>query len=411
MPTDPGHHDWRNLRHLRAVTAVAQHGTVVGAASALHLSQPAVTRSIHTLETALGTQLFLRNPRGMSPTAAGKTLAGHTARALDELQRARAQACSKQSCPGQPAGSDDRFLRGLTYRQLQAFHELAAAGTETQAAKALGLSQPGIHRIIREFEASLGLRLFERTFQGLTLTPAGQALLEGARRALDTLNRVGDALRLPHAVPPERLCIGALPLCNAIFVPRAIEHTLRKHPGLQVRILSGPYDMLMQKLRLSEIDLLAGALRGSLPFPDVQQERLFDDGLMVAVRQDHPLCTAGRLTLADLSHHEWIFPLAGTPAHDAFTRAFTSAGVALPPHGVEANSMELIVALLRGSDRLALVPRSQHLANPHGGPLATLPIDLQHTERAFGVVHRSAQSSSPAIATFKHALQEISSLM
>ncbi|WP_158811848.1 LysR family transcriptional regulator [Beijerinckia sp. L45] len=53
----------------RTFEAVLRHGSLSGAARTLGLTQPTVTRQIDALESALGTELFVRTCRGMSPTA------------------------------------------------------------------------------------------------------------------------------------------------------------------------------------------------------------------------------------------------------------------------------------------------------------------------------------------------------
>ena len=396
---------WRNLRHLRAVAAVAEHGTVINAALALHLSQPAVTRSIHALEQALRTTLFHRNSRGMLPTPAGNVVVRRTARAFSHLRRARTDALAAMPRGADDSCSEDRFVRALTYRQLEVFLGLASAGTETQAARLLGLSQPGVNRIIREFEASLGIRLFERTSQGVLPTPAGTALLRGTRLAFEELRLVCCELSAGQSESQRKLVIGALPLTNALFVPQSIERMLHAHADIQITVIDGTYDTLLQKLRHAEIDALVGALRDPLPFTDLVQEHLFDDALSVAVRLQHPLTQAGPLSLDNLIQHDWVAPLPGTPAHAAFERAFQAIDRAPPRRQIQANSMDLIRALLLGSDRLALVSRRLAQLDLQAGTLAVLPVEVRHTERAIGVVRRRHQELSPVLESFLNTLR------
>lgn len=62
------------LRDLQLVLALATAGSTARAAPTLHLTQPAVSRALLALEDRLGAELFERNPRGLSPTAAGERL-------------------------------------------------------------------------------------------------------------------------------------------------------------------------------------------------------------------------------------------------------------------------------------------------------------------------------------------------
>lgn len=60
-----------DLRHLRALVAVTEEGTFTGAATRLGVSQPAVSRTVATLETLLGTALVTRTTRAVALTEAG----------------------------------------------------------------------------------------------------------------------------------------------------------------------------------------------------------------------------------------------------------------------------------------------------------------------------------------------------
>ncbi len=80
-----------DLKQLAAVVTVADAGSVTKAARLLHLVQPAVTRQIRTLEDELGVTLFERTRHGMVLTAAGDKLVARARRAINEVERARAE--------------------------------------------------------------------------------------------------------------------------------------------------------------------------------------------------------------------------------------------------------------------------------------------------------------------------------
>ncbi|WP_133917513.1 LysR family transcriptional regulator [Streptomyces sp. NBC_00582] len=90
-----------DLKQLKALVTVAEVGSVTRAAELLHLVQPAVTRQIRALEDELGVALFERTRQGMRPTEAGTVMVERARRALDELERARAEV---QPAPGAVTG-------------------------------------------------------------------------------------------------------------------------------------------------------------------------------------------------------------------------------------------------------------------------------------------------------------------
>lgn len=80
-----------DLKHLRALLAIAETGSVTRAAEMLHIVQPAVSRQLRLLEEEMGTTLFERGHHGMELTDAGEVLAAHAVRALSELDMAKAE--------------------------------------------------------------------------------------------------------------------------------------------------------------------------------------------------------------------------------------------------------------------------------------------------------------------------------
>jgi DNA-binding transcriptional LysR family regulator len=73
------------LQQLRQIIALAEHGSFVRAAAALHISQPALSRSVQNLERRFGSELFLRSASGVVPTDLGRL---YIERARDVLRMA-----------------------------------------------------------------------------------------------------------------------------------------------------------------------------------------------------------------------------------------------------------------------------------------------------------------------------------
>src|SRR5262245_4581903 len=75
------------LSLLRAVDAVEAHRSLLAASTALGITQPALTKSLHELEEVVGARLFDRHSRGVRPTEAGHVFVDAARRVLAELRR------------------------------------------------------------------------------------------------------------------------------------------------------------------------------------------------------------------------------------------------------------------------------------------------------------------------------------
>ena len=78
-----------NLRRLKYFIKIVDIDSLTQAADVLHIAQPALSQQLATLEAELGQKLVHRNPRGMTPTEAGKTLYRHAQLILRQVEYAR----------------------------------------------------------------------------------------------------------------------------------------------------------------------------------------------------------------------------------------------------------------------------------------------------------------------------------
>ena len=76
------------LRHLVLVVTIAEHGSIMRAAEALHVTQPVVTRSLREVEEVLGVPLFDRYSRGVRLTVFGTSFVDHARAVLAQIRHA-----------------------------------------------------------------------------------------------------------------------------------------------------------------------------------------------------------------------------------------------------------------------------------------------------------------------------------
>lgn len=109
------------LRQLHHILALDEHGSFIHAAASLHLSQPALSRSIQALEAQTGAPLFLREGHGVVPTDLGRVMIEHArqiTRMTDILQNEfvgnRALACEELLVGAGPFPAEMMLSRAVT---------------------------------------------------------------------------------------------------------------------------------------------------------------------------------------------------------------------------------------------------------------------------------------------------------
>lgn len=381
------------LRALRVLAAVAQQGSAARAAAVLHQSVSAVTRCVQQVEARVGLPLFERGARGMACTPAGALLVARVRRALAELRR----------------DGDELLPQRASDTMLQALSAVAATRSESAAARRLGISQSAAHQALQQLEHAARRPLFERTRRGTRLTDAGERLLQRARLAQAELRIAHDELAAFSGVAAGRIAIGALPMAADVLVPQALSQLFAAGPGLQVTVVDGTYEALLQQLRHGDIDLVVGPLRGDAAAADVQESLLFVDKLLPVVRHGHPALQAARppRSLKPLLRWPWVGPLPGTPARAAFERAFEAAGLAVPVVQLQANAPAVVRSVLMAGDAVAMLSRLQIRAEVASGLLVLLPVPVRGTERNIGITQRRDGLPSVAASQLVRALQAV----
>ncbi len=390
-----------NLRHLRAIAAIVDHGSMSAAADAVSLSQPALTQGIAKLERQLGVALFERRSGGMDPTPEGRIVADRVTRAMEHLARA-ARGAARGGMRGF-AGAE----RLMTATQIRAFLSLADAGSFVGAATATGLSQPALHRAVRDLEQVNGVPLVERRGRGVSLTPAGRRLARGIRLAAGEIAAAVAEIR-PGEEGAGRIVIGAMPLCRAVLLPAALTKLLRVAPQVTVEVVEGAWRELVEPLRDGAIDLMIGALRGP-ELVDLDQRPLFVDRLAVVAGARHPLADRPAPTLDDLAGFPWIVAHADAPLRAHWHALFS--GRDLPPAPIVCGSAMTIRGVLADSNLLTLLSPDQVAPEVEHGVLALIGAPLESGTRAIGVTTRAGWRPSPVQARFLDLLKETAAEM
>lgn len=393
-----------NFRHLRALIAVAEYGSVTRAAEALFRAQSAITRSILAIEEAVHVELFERKASGMLCNAFGAALVYRATRALNEFEAGLNEISGRPRPANQV--SNLHFPSSLFHEtRLEAFVKLAESGHMPTVAKDLGVTQPAVSRAINDLERNLDIPLFKRTSKGMLLTDMGELLFFRVKRALLELRQVETDLTALQGTTKGRVVVGALPLGRTAILPKAIADVLGKHPQLQIATVEGPYESLAAKLRAGDIDMIFGALRPADQARDFAGEPLLNDCMSIVVRAGHPLTRLAAPGLKDLATAGWILTNSATPARKQLDLAFKLENLAPPVPAVETSDLAILRGVLLNSDHVTAISASQLSYEIAAQSLTVLDIALPTTTRVIGITQRSDSSASPGAKALMAAIR------
>ncbi len=375
------------LRQLRAVVEIEHAGSVGHAAATLNMSQPAVSRSIRTLEDELGIALFTRTRKRMLCTEAGAILIKRSARALDHLRAAELELQGARRSEQRALGPRPLSVQAADH-ELRAVINVAQFGRVTTAASRLTISQPAVNRSLTSLERRLGQPLFHRTPEGMAPTPAGTIVIRRAKLAFSEIRQAKEEIAALLGESRWRVRLGVLPLARVRLVPLAVHRLLQDHPGIEVAIVDGTYGSLLGSLRSGDIDVIVGTIRVPPPADDVGSEELFQDDLVIVSGSGHPVQKRSQVQLADLLTGEWVLPFKGVPIRARFEALLEQERLALPARVIETASLAAMRTLLLQGDRYALVSRHQIFFEEATGLLSPVPLTLTPMPRPVGLTMR-----------------------
>lgn len=371
-----------NVRQLRAAIAVSEVGSVSGASQIVHVSQPAITQGLAKLEGQLGVTLFERSASGMKVTELGSLFINRARHALEQIASPR-----------------------VTMTQIRAFIALASAGSYARAAEDTGLSQPSLHRAIRDLSVALGQELVRRRGRGVALTDKGRALARTFRLAKVELD--AGLTELSALIGQETGCItiGAMPLSRARLIPEVVSAFCAQNPDARVKIIEGAFHELIEPLRDGEIDLMVGALRDPKLDPEISQRLLFFDRPAIVGRRGHPALESER-SLDALAQYSWVLPPHHTPLRQQCEAMFKDAGLTVPHVPVECGSAITIRQILLESNFLTVLSPEQLALELKAGVLELIASTPPNFKRSIGLSTRKDWRPTPLQGMFIDLLTE-----
>ncbi|SRR5579883_48491 len=246
---------------------------------------------------------------------------------------------------------------GVELRHLRYFVAVAEELHFGRAARRLNVSQPPLSQQIRQLESILGTSVFVRTSRRVELTPAGTALLDGARRTLAEAARSVAAAQRAGRGEVDRLRVGFTDSAALAGLPELVRAYRAAHPGIHLELIEGTTESQLQAL---DHDLLDVALvRGPVSPGAWSAEIVRREPFVAALPGDHALARRQTVALSSLDGEPLIlFPRhLAPPFHDLVTGMCRTAGFE-PTVRCECAEYETILSLVAAGLGVALVPAS-----------------------------------------------------
>ena len=222
----------------------------------------------------------------------------------------------------------------MNFHQLQYAVAIAHHGLSvTQAASALGTSQPAISRALKALESELGFDLFVREGRAFSrITPQGARVLEYATRALaeiDSLKAIAADLNQDNR---GTLSIATTHTQARYVLPPVVQAFRERYPEVELHLHQGTSEQIAEMVATDRVQLAIATGSDGL-FPGLVLLPVYRWHRQVIVPRRHPLAAVRKLTLPELAKYPlvtYVFSFSGTSSlHTVFSREGLSPKVAL----------------------------------------------------------------------------------
>ena len=183
----------------------------------------------------------------------------------------------------------------LSLTQLEVLLGVVDAGGFSGAARQLYMSQPSISNHVRNLENSLGVQLVERTSQGAKPTPAGEVIVDHARRLFEVLDRLERSAADFQGLQAGRLVVAGTTTLGTYLLPRLVADFTHQAPRVSCQIRVGNEDTVESWLLQGEVPL--GLCVDQPRSEQLTAEPMFDEAMILVAAADSEL--AGRSLIAD----------------------------------------------------------------------------------------------------------------
>ena len=299
----------------------------------------------------------------------------------------------------------DRIERRIKLHDVRVLMSVVQAGSMAKAAKHLATSQPAVSRSIADLESALGVRLLDRSPQGIEPTPYGRALV---RRGLAVFDELGQGVKdIQFLADPTagELRIGAPIAVAAGFVSVIVNQLSQRYPRMVFEVLATDTTTAYRALMDRQVDLVVAHIIEPIAAEIMSAEILFHDPHVVVAGANNPWTRRRRLALGNLLDEPWTLPHPDSPYGAVVLDAFRANQLNVP-RTVVTSTLPVRSFLLATGRFLSMVPRVVLQFPAKTQTLKSLSIDLPSTLRPLAVITLKNRSLNPVAEHFTDFARE-----
>lgn len=284
-------------------------------------------------------------------------------------------------------------------RRLQVFHAVAKHLSFTRAADALFMTQPAVTFQIKQLEEQYATRLFERRHGSISLTPAGELVLDYAERILALSDEMETRLGEMTGEMRGPLLVGASTTIAEFMLPRVLGEFNALYPQVRARLIVANSESI--ESRVAEHTLDVGLIEAPAKIAGLKSLICCEDELQAICAPDYPLAGLASVTPRMLSDYEYISREPGSGTREITDAYFRDNRVPLEnlKMQMELGSPEALKGVVSTGLGFAIVSRAVVAKETRLVALAAVPLDPP-LKRSLYLIHPQDRFQSRLAGTF-----------
>lgn len=290
-------------------------------------------------------------------------------------------------------------------RRLQVFHAVAKHLSFTKAAEALFMTQPAVTFQIKQLEEHFNTRLFERGHGRISLTPAGDIVLDYAERILGLSAELDTRLKEMTGQIAGLLLVGASTTIAEFLLPQVLGDFKSRHPNVVPRLFVANSGAVENRVAEHTLDI--GFIEAPSHLAAVATDVCCEDELVVVCGPSHPLAQNKALTPKQLVEYPYISRESGSGTREVTDAYFQKAGVRPETLNVvmELGSPEALKGLVATGLGYTIMSRATVQKESRLGELVGIPL-APRLIRNLSVVYPKEKFRSRLVNTFVQFAKE-----
>lgn len=292
---------------------------------------------------------------------------------------------------------------------LRYLDEVAKHGSIRKAAAILNVSSTSINRKIINIEENLGIRLFERSPEGVEITPAGKIVLEHCRKTLYDFGQIKTIIDDIRDLRTGHLRIQTLDSVTFGILPQVLEQFGDKYPGISLSVTTAQPDQITSAVADGETDIGISFTNDSPKEVRVFAEKAAPFGLIM--RPDHPLAERMNVTIEDVVGYPLVRTIDARAGTSLLDQEMTAFALPMSTH-IYTNALIIAKQAILTKQVIGIYTKIGFMREVERGELKFVKLTNQRLSKyKIGLLASATASIDPAKHLFISAAERLMKLL